>query len=713
MSVAGLIKQALRALRHPGGSSGWGALAAGAGRRPSYDYARDVGQGLTSSVVMAPIQWLQRALPTAPIAVERRDDSGKLVADHPLVQLLRRPNPAYDGEHLLQATIVGLCLAGNAYWIKRRNGAGRVAELWYVPHWTMRPRWPTDGSEWITHYDYQPGGAPTPLEPRDVVHFRCGVDINDLRMGLAPLASVLREVWTDMEVAVFQAAILRQTGITGLIVSPRGDEAAIDDVAQVKAYLAEHFSSERRGSPLVFGAPTQVERVGWSPRELDLSAASNRAEERVCALLGVPPVVVGLHAGTTQTSVGATMREQVKLAWHGGVLPLQSLIAAEIGRSLLPEFGGDAQRLRVYFDTSEVEALREDVDAVAVRAERMVRAGLVTLAEARQMVGMESDARHDIFLRPFGVVEIPGSTNRAPAAPVLPELPELAAARSATKALKHTHSSADLRIAQTAPHRDPSEAQEAYLGALDASRRRRGAQMRRALAELFADLGRRAEAAAEQVLADDDDGKAAAGAERKDASMLATMSTERVAEAMRLSEVAALLAAVYERVYIDVAGDLVRAARAARYPQLAVGVPDPVMRAVLATGGRRAGLVDLDQQTRDRLYSTILQGRAEGRGALDLARQIREIVPAGPWSSPEVRAEVIARTETKYAQNYSVVEHAKANGVEQFMIFDARLGETDEVCMALDGAIVTAQEAQELMASEHPNGTRAFVPHFD
>ena len=125
-----------------------------------YDYARRVGTGTTASVVMAPIQWIQRSMPEAPLVMEQRagDDEWE-IKDHPLTQLLDRPNPFYTGLHLWQGTIFSLCTDGNAYWIVLRNARGVPVELWYAPHWAMKPQFPADGSEFLTHYTYSVSGA--------------------------------------------------------------------------------------------------------------------------------------------------------------------------------------------------------------------------------------------------------------------------------------------------------------------------------------------------------------------------------------------------------------------------------------------------------------------------------------------------------------------------------------------------------------------------
>ena len=682
------LLKALDRIRHP--STSWSWASAGTSEQAAVDMAREVGNGLGSSVIMAPVQWLQRTVPTAPLVVEA---DGKPLPNHPLAALLHNPNPAYSRDHLLSATVLSLCVAGNAYWLKVRNGSGRVVELWYAPHWLIRPRWPVDGSEYISHYEYRPGTEVQTLLPSDVVHIRAGINPDDLRMGLAPLASALREVWSDMEASVFAAAILRNAGIPGLILSPDGPQSASpDDLAAMKRYLSEQFSGAKRGTPLVFSAKTKIDRLAWNPKELDLTSITDRAEERVCALLGVPPVVVGLHAGTSQTSVGATMREQVRIAWHSGVIPMQNNIASEVLRSLAPDFPQPA-RLRLYFDTAQIEALREDADAVSGRADKLLRAGIITLAESRQMLGIPVNRSHDIFLRPMGVIETPAATKAAQATGTK--------CHHQSAHVKHSHSPIDVRIAEHAPHTEPTEAEETFADSLEALRRRSSARWARALGTYFRELGEAAATAAEPAIE----------AEEKSA-LLNGMLTDRVIEAMQMPEHRRLFVGLYEREYLRCAEDVRSAAARAGLPQLATSISDPVARAIIATGGRRAGLVDIGAQTRDAILSAVAHGRAEGLGAAAIARQIRDAVPAGPWSSPKIRAEVIARTEAKYAQNYSTVEHGRANGILHYIIFDARLGDTDEICMALDGAIVSADEAYELMLTEHPNGTRSFAPHY-
>jgi len=135
---------------------------------------------------------------------------------------------------------------------------------------------------------------------------------------------------------------------------------------------------------------------------------------------------------------------------------------------------------------------------------------------------------------------------------------------------------------------------------------------------------------------------------------------------------------------------------------------------VLAAGGRRSGLVDLSRQSRRALFEALAEGRAAGEGVGQLARRVAEHVSAGPWRSAETRARTIARTETKFAQNTSTIARSQHEGIERFQVFDGRLGEgvSTPEHIARDGIIVTSDEAAQMAAEEHPNGTLSFTPHF-
>lgn len=271
--------------------------------------------GFSSNVLMSPVMWVMRAFTEAQLVVQRRevDAGGGLLwhrsLDSDTELLVRHPNAFYSADALWKGTALSYTIDGNAYWWKVRNIFGDVVQLWYVPHWMIRPVWPIDGSTFISHYEMTTGlGPPLKLPPRDVVHFRFGLDPDNPRLGYSPLKSILREVLTDDEAALFSERILGNMGVPGLVVSPSKEaqtKPGPDDVKRLQEYFDNGFKGPRRGTALVLGRPTEIHQFGFDPNKLMLPNLRDISEERVCAALGIPSAVVGFGSGLQSTKVGA------------------------------------------------------------------------------------------------------------------------------------------------------------------------------------------------------------------------------------------------------------------------------------------------------------------------------------------------------------------------------------------------------------------------
>ena len=652
--------------------------------RTQIDYKGQVGDKTASSVVMAPVQWIQRAIAEARFRIVKdvADDGVEEVARHPLAELIHKPNEFYSGDTLLAAAVLSYLTDGNGYWHPARNGAGRPVELWVRPPGTMTPKWPIDGAEFLTHYEYKPGRVVQRLEVEDVVHFRHGLD-PATRLGMSPLHSVLREIFSDMEASNFSASLLRNLGIPGLMISPSNEQQMTpEEVESTKKWVREEFGGDNRGRPLVMGAPTNVKEFGFSPDKMALSAVRNVSEERVCAALGIPAAVVGFGSGMEQTKVGATMTELRKLAWINGVLPILKVFAGEITRTLLTD-EEQGRGLRADFDTSDVTALQDDEEALARRWNIPIAGGWARVAEGRRALDLDVTPADEVYLRGFSIIEVPAGQARPLA---LPD-PE-----KGTKG--HSAGRAGL----------------AYVRALDTMERALSAAFSKRLVAFFESLGKDAAEAAGPLVALLEASEGEPGETKRAAGE--TNAVRSVLESLGLEKRSATFRQVYEAHYLTVAEEI---AKAGEIVGLGVNLPDPAARAVVQAGGRRAGLVDLGKQTREALFNSLAEGRAQGLGADALARKIRETVGSGPWSTPTIRAKVIARTETKFAQNVSTVARAKEAGVEQFVVHDGRLGadRSTPEHIARDGSIVTAARAEEMAAEEHPNGTLSFSPFFE
>ncbi|MCP4871626.1 MAG: phage portal protein [Proteobacteria bacterium] len=713
--------------------------------------ARDVGDGTGADVLMTPIRWLQKALREAPIQV--LDSDGEPLEGNALTDLLARPNPAYPWDTLLDGTALSLSLDGNAYWLVARNIQGDPVELWYAPHTNVEPKWPADDSTvWIEYYEYTVQGAVQKLAPEDVIHFRDGVDLDNIRKGLSPLKGLLREVWTDNEAAAFTASLLRNKGIPGVVISPTDPDVQIDrDAADaIEATIDTKVTGSGRGRTIVMTGPTRVDQFGFSPKELDLSPLRDISEERVTAALGVQSAVVGFGSGLQQTKVGATMRELRQLSWFNGVIPMQGTIAGELTRMLAQPFNAGA----VDFNNNGVEALRENEDTKAARLGKLYRDGVITRAEARAPLGQETDPTDEVYLVQLTQAFIPQGTDVSGLIPTItgtgtravtgtvtatPEElegngkarrldpDELEAAiekvRQATGAVpdlwltpagivavkQHQHSPAEMAIIDAAPSANTTEATRKLATELDRLKRTAAAGFQQPLEQVFEDLGDDAFEAASRLIGATEERDDGAGELKQDElSPEDRALAQAIDDAIDTDRAQRALSETLAEGYLEVALKVTAAAGEAL--GIDFEIPDAVQREVMQAGGLRAGLVDLDQQTKDAIFDALESGRAEGLTADNLARHIREHVEAGPWRDRMTRARVISRTEGANAANVSTIATAKAMPLtEHVQVFDNRTGFDDPICSEANGKVITIQEA-EAIGLAHPNCTRSFVP---
>ena len=410
--VAGTVSGALFTTR-----GAWSILM----NRTRFDYRAEVGDPMTNSIVGAVVGWIATNFPEAPVRIVIEDTTE--IAYRPaaagpgaMLRLLERPNEKMSGVVLWMATIVDY-IRGDAYWLKARNDSGRVAELWWLPRWMIEPKWDErDPSSFITYYEYTVDGLKYAIDPRNVVHFRNGMNPRNPRKGVDRLEPLFREILTDDEAANFTAALLRNLGVPGVIIAPANTTQGTmrTDPEAVKKSFMDRFGGDKRGEPMVLTAPTEVKVLSWNPKDLDLKALRRIPEERVSANLHVPAGVAQLGAGldrNTFTNYG----EARVAAYTEGVIPLQRLIAAELEVQLLSEFADlDREALDVWFDWTKVAAMQAFVADLWKRMESPATKGLITRAAFKKATGQPVLPGDDVYVMPNNYVTVPVGGGNAP-----------------------------------------------------------------------------------------------------------------------------------------------------------------------------------------------------------------------------------------------------------------------------------------------------------
>jgi phage portal protein BeeE len=425
--------KALASIPFPG--TGWGSNAWVTGLRDSAqlnvrDMQAEVGDAADTSIVAACVNWIMRNFPEAPMAeytrksgnvLERQDDDRS-----DLVRLIARPTfdpligrSYYDGTLLWMATLASFTVDGNAYWLKIRNSLGEPVQLWYVPHWLIEPKWPYDGSRYLSHFEYRPSGKLVIVPIQDVVHFRFGIDPENTRKGLSPLRAEYRNIFTDEISAAFTARMIKNGGFPGVIIAPKGDEVTIDEdeAEAAKEKFIERFGGGNVGKPLILHGPSEVTQFGFDLKSMDLGSIRDIPEERVTAALNLAAAVVGFGAGLHEAHTNATMKELRASSWESNLIPTGRILSGTVKEQLAPDFVVPAKiENTVYaFDLTQVRVLQDDENKKAERWKLLVGGRIAMVSEARAAFDLKVEKEHEIFLEPTSIVPVgPGAPEEEP-----------------------------------------------------------------------------------------------------------------------------------------------------------------------------------------------------------------------------------------------------------------------------------------------------------
>lgn len=361
---------------------------------------RDVGLLELNSLAMAVSNCTALRIPEAVPRVKTvANGEEKIDAAHPCAQLIQRPN-----KHNTWAVYAGgmsnsWWFAGNVY-LYIGSGAVEPSELWYLPHDTVKPRWPDDRGtpdvrQWarehsenvndldpfISHYQFTaPNKQPVLYRADEILHLKRHIDSCNPRLGVGAFESLYEELLGDKAGAKFTASFLSKGGIQVPIIRPKDANSRIspETAGSIKENWMRKTGPDSAGEPVVWDYPVEIDQFGFPPKDIDLSSLRKISEARVCAVCQISPaalqLLVGIENGTSYAS-SEQARQQV---YEEVVIPIQRAWAQAITWSLLKKFKG-SEKQEFFFDTSAVRVLQEDTDALYKREAEVFRTGATTV----------------------------------------------------------------------------------------------------------------------------------------------------------------------------------------------------------------------------------------------------------------------------------------------------------------------------------------------
>lgn len=317
-----------------------------------------------------------------------KDKSGDIIDDHPLLDLLRRPNAVNGGAALFEAFYAYSMLDGNTYL--EANGPNRrdapPQELWVLRPDRMEVIAGNDGVP--AGYKYSHGGEDTTwmvdalTGKGKILHVKEFHPINDW-YGLARTEPAAFAIDRHNAASAHNKALLDNGARpSGALVfqpakKPDGSEELppqeVIDLAE--DMISNHTGVKNAGKPFIFGGNVKWESMGISPREMDFQVGKDDAGREICTAYGVPHVLV-IHGEATYNN-----RAEARLEfWEETVLPLLDISIAELNNWLVPMFD---ENLYLEVDRDAISALEPRREAKRESTSKLFEKGIITVDEAR------------------------------------------------------------------------------------------------------------------------------------------------------------------------------------------------------------------------------------------------------------------------------------------------------------------------------------------
>jgi HK97 family phage portal protein len=292
------------------------------------------------------------------------------ITEHPLLDLLARPNPGMSGQTLLETFYGHLQVAGNAY-LEAVTMAGEVRELHVLRPDRMKVVPGKDG--WPEAYEYSANGASVrfaqaagePVAP--ILHLRLFNPTDD-HYGLSPLEAAAASIDIHNAAAAWNKALLdnaaRPSG--ALVYQGAGGEANLseDQFERLKHELEQSYQGKTNaGRPLVLEGGLDWKPLSMSPKDMEHIEAKHVAAREIALAFGVPPMLLGIPGDNTF----ANYAEANRTFWRQSVLPLVGRTAQALSQWLGAGFG---EALQLGFDIDRIEALSQEREALWARVER-------------------------------------------------------------------------------------------------------------------------------------------------------------------------------------------------------------------------------------------------------------------------------------------------------------------------------------------------------
>ena len=356
-----------------------------------YTYQQLAKEGyLKNAIVYRCVNEISKGASAVPLLLKNGDE---IVEQHPLIDLLNRPNPLQSYSEFFNSLFGYVLLGGNAYILKVGSDMGTPQELHQLRPDRMVIK--GSGNPIPDRYEYVVNGRVQKTYKVDQVngysevkHVKLWNPLDDY-YGLSPMSAAAVEV-DQFNMSSKHNVNLLQNGARpsgAVIFKPQDDAGFAANLSesqrqQLLTDLNNRFSGAgNAGRPMLLEGDFDWKEMGLTPKDMDFHRLKNMAATDIALCFGVPSQLVGVPDAQTYANVS-----EARLAlYEETIIPHLRKIQSDLNEWLVPLYD---DRLTLEFDIDSIPALSERKRKTYENVTSAVREGIMTRNEAREQIGL-------------------------------------------------------------------------------------------------------------------------------------------------------------------------------------------------------------------------------------------------------------------------------------------------------------------------------------
>lgn len=328
-------------------------------------------------IIYAAIRAVAKAISQTPIKILRGED--EVGEKDPVVLLFKKPNKLQTEYEFKESIGCNLQVKGNAFIVlddeMQKNGL--PMQIWGWPAKYFTPKFSDSTGDWIG-WKCKRGNIETFLPPERVVHIS-NYNPNDELLGMSPLDVLKMTYKTQWDALVYNKKFFENDGTPPIIY-----KAANPLPDQYRDAFKKDVIERRKGKAHAHEAQLiegmDVTTLGFTQKDIQFLDLIKHAEEEVLMVFGVTKTQVSKYEDVNY----ATALSQDKVFIANTVVPMMRQIESEINGQWLGALGYTFK-----FDERSSEAMSYLSAEEAGKIVNLANAGLITVNEAREMMGKD------------------------------------------------------------------------------------------------------------------------------------------------------------------------------------------------------------------------------------------------------------------------------------------------------------------------------------